>query len=145
MHILLHDIISKAFDKGLLTGRSNWSAKGLDQKSNQTKLCCVCLNNTFFFLFTFLAVKHKLIHRPSLFLLNINDISRRKDSDFLFYGDEFCHIIHYKKFDKTDIQLNEYFSNLCDWFTYNEVSIHFGEDGNKYMLFGSKRKLKIDY
>ena len=65
--------------------------------------------------------------------------------DFLFYGDELCHIIHYKKFDQTDIQLNEYFSNLCDWFTYSEVSIHFGEDGNKYMLFGSKRKLKIDY
>ena len=105
----------------------------------------MCLNNNFFFLFTFLAVKHKLIHRPSLFLLNINDISRRKDSDFLFYGDELCHIIHYKKFDKTDIQLNEYFSNLCDWFTYNELSIHFGEDGNKYMLFGSKRKLKTDY
>ena len=38
--------------------------------------------------------------------------------------------------------LNNDFSNLCEWFLDNKLSIHFGEDKTKSILFGSKRKLR---
>ena len=31
---------------------------------------------------------------------------------------------------------------LCDWFADNKLSIHFGEDKTKSILFGSKHKIK---
>ena len=34
------------------------------------------------------------------------------------------------------------FSNLCEWFHDNKLSIHFGEDETKSILFGSKPKLR---
>ena len=39
-------------------------------------------------------------------------------------------------------QLNEDFENLCDWFVDNKLSIHFGEDKTKSILFASKRRAK---
>ena len=38
--------------------------------------------------------------------------------------------------------MNNDFSNLCEWFLDNKLSIHFGEDKTKSILFGSKRKLR---
>ena len=35
------------------------------------------------------------------------------------------------------------FSNICDWFVDNKLSIHFGEDKTKSILFSSKRNLKL--
>ena len=40
-------------------------------------------------------------------------------------------------------QLTKDFSNICDWFEVNELSIHFGEDKTKSILFSSKRNLKL--
>ena len=48
-------------------------------------------------------------------------------------------------------RLNEGFENLCDWFADNKLSIHFGEDKTKSILFASKwrakniRQLNIKY
>ena len=39
-------------------------------------------------------------------------------------------------------QLNEDFKNICEWFVDNRLSIHFGEDKTKSILFASKRKIK---
>ena len=39
-------------------------------------------------------------------------------------------------------KLNQDFSSLCDWFVENKLSIHFGEDKTKAILFGSKYKIK---
>ena len=39
-------------------------------------------------------------------------------------------------------QLNVDFSNICDWFVDNKLSIHFGEDKTKSILFASKFKKK---
>ena len=37
------------------------------------------------------------------------------------------------------------FNNLCEWYLDNKLSIHFGEDKTKSILFGSKHKLrKVD-
>ena len=39
-------------------------------------------------------------------------------------------------------RLNEDFENLCDWFVDNKLSIRFGEDKTKSILFASKRRAK---
>ena len=39
-------------------------------------------------------------------------------------------------------RLNVDSSNICDWFADNKVSIHFGEDKTKSILFASKNILK---
>ena len=33
-------------------------------------------------------------------------------------------------------------SKLCEWFLDNKLSIHFGEDKTKSIVFGTKRKLR---
>ena len=38
--------------------------------------------------------------------------------------------------------LNKNFSDLCDWFVDNKLSIHFGDDKTKCILFASKNKVK---
>ena len=38
--------------------------------------------------------------------------------------------------------MNNDFSNLCEWFLDNKLSIHFGEDKTKFILFGLKSKLR---
>ena len=40
-------------------------------------------------------------------------------------------------------RLNDYFENVCDWFVDNKLlSIHFGDDKTKSILFASKRRAK---
>ena len=39
-------------------------------------------------------------------------------------------------------QLLRDFSNLCDWFVDNKLSVHFGQDKTKSILFGTKNKLR---
>ena len=38
--------------------------------------------------------------------------------------------------------LNKEFSSLCQWFIDSKLSIHFGEDKTKYILFSKTRGLK---
>ena len=44
--------------------------------------------------------------------------------------------------NNTEKQLNQDFANICDWFVNYKLSIHFGEDKTKSILFASKRKVK---
>ena len=44
--------------------------------------------------------------------------------------------------EEIEKQLNKDFENVCDWFVDNKLSIHFGEDKNKSILFVSKRNIK---
>ena len=46
-----------------------------------------------------------------------------------------------KDIDKIETQLNNDFNSICDWFVDNKLSIHFGEDKTKSIIFGSTRKL----
>ena len=39
-------------------------------------------------------------------------------------------------------RLNEDFENLCDWFADNKLSIHFGEEKTKSILFARKQRAK---
>ena len=79
---------------------------------------------------------------PLLFLLYINDMPQSVKCDLFLYADDSCLVFQHKNVKEIEKQLNEDFSNLCDWFVENKLSIHFGDDKTKSILFASKLKLK---
>ena len=79
---------------------------------------------------------------PLLFLLYINDIPQAVECEILLYADDTCLLFQHKNVKDIEKQLNKDFSNLCEWFVDNKLSVHFGEDKTKCILFGSKYKIK---
>ena len=86
---------------------------------------------------------------PLLFLLYINDVpyALSKSNAYLYADDTG---IFYQHKDTTEIEsvLNTDFANICEWFVDNKLSIHFGEDKTKCILFSRKKnlpKLNITY
>ena len=79
---------------------------------------------------------------PLLFLLYINDLPQAVDCELLLYADDTCLIFQHKEIHEIETVLKKNFSMLVDWFVDNKLSIHFGEDKTKSILFGSKRKQK---
>ena len=65
-----------------------------------------------------------------------------ESSDLLLYADDSCLTFQHKHVTEIEKHLNNDFNNLCEWFLDNKLSIHFGEDKTKPILFGSKRKLR---
>ena len=63
-------------------------------------------------------------------------------STLLLYADDSCILYQHKEVDKIEKQLNKDFENICDWFVDNKLSIHFGEDKTKSILFASKPRSK---
>ena len=67
------------------------------------------------------------------------------------YADDSCLAFQGKDVIEIEKQLNGDFTNICEWFVDNRLSIHFGEDKTKFILFASKcrikkvPKLKINY
>ena len=81
---------------------------------------------------------------PLLFLLYINDIPQAVDCDLFLYADDTCLLFQHKDLERVKEELTKNFSNICDWFVDNKLSIHFGEDKTKSMLFFTKnRKRKL--
>ena len=62
--------------------------------------------------------------------------------DLFLYADNTCLVFQSKNVKDIEKLLNEDFANICDWFVDNKLSIHFGEDKTKSILFASKRKIK---
>ena len=91
------------------------------------------------------------ILRPLLLLLFINDMVQAVNCDLLLYVDDTGLIFQHKDINIIEQQLNRNFSNICDWFVDNKLSIHFGEDKTKSILFAplnkckKLRKLNISY
>ena len=79
---------------------------------------------------------------PLLFLLYVNDMPQAVSSDLYLYADDSCLVYQHKDVKVIEQQLNKDFSNLCDWFVDNKLSIHFGEDKTKSILFSTKNKVK---
>ena len=79
---------------------------------------------------------------PLLFLLYVNDMPQAVNSELLLYADDTCLIYTAKDTKTIKEQLNSDFNSLCEWFIDNKLSIHFGEDKTKSILFGTKRHLK---
>ena len=82
---------------------------------------------------------------PLLFLLYINDMPQAVDCDLFLYADDTCLLFQHKDLERIKEELTKNFSNICDWFVDNKLSIHFGEDKTKSILSSSKnRKRKIE-
>ena len=64
------------------------------------------------------------------------------NSELLLYADDTCLIYMGKNIQKIEEQLNSDFTSLCEWFIDNKLSVHFGEEKTKSILFGTKRQLK---
>ena len=64
------------------------------------------------------------------------------ESTLFLYADDSYILYQLKEVDEIEKELNKDFENICDWFVENKLSIHFGEDKTKSILFGSKRRLK---
>ena len=75
---------------------------------------------------------------PLLFLLYVNDMPLAVNSELLLHADDTC-LIYLGKDTKTiEEHLNRDFNSLCEWFIDNKLSIHFGEEKTKSILFGTK-------
>ena len=80
---------------------------------------------------------------PLLFLIYINDLPQAvKDSDIRLYADDTCISFVHKSVKVIEEKLNQDFNSLCDWFLDNKLSIHFGEDKTKTILFSPKNLRK---
>ena len=51
-------------------------------------------------------------------------------------------MFQYKEAEEIGKVLNNDFENICNWFVDNELSIHFGEDKTKLILFATQYKIK---
>ena len=60
--------------------------------------------------------------------------------DLFLYVDDTCLVCQHKDINNIEDQLNEDFCNIRDWFVDNKLSIHFGENKTKTVLFASKFK-----
>ena len=80
---------------------------------------------------------------PSLIPVPIvNDMLMAVKCDLCLYTDDTFLVFQSKNIKDIEKQLNKDFANICDWFVDNKLSIHFGEDKTKSILFASKRKIK---
>ena len=77
---------------------------------------------------------------PLLFLLYINDMPQAADCDLFLYADDTSLIFQHKDLERVKEELKKNFSNICDWFVDNKLSIHFGEDKTKPILFSTKNR-----
>ena len=58
---------------------------------------------------------------------------------FMLMIHDFCG--QHKDINKIEKQLNKDFESICDWFVDNKLSIHFGNDKTKSILFATKFKM----
>ena len=79
---------------------------------------------------------------PLLFLLYVNDMPQSVKCELFLYADDSCLVFQHRNEKVIEEQLNKDFANLCEWFVDNKLSIHFGDDKTKSILFASKMKVK---
>ena len=90
----------------------------------------------------FCGVLQRSILGRLLFLIYVNNMPQVVRSTLLLYADSSCILYQHKEVDIIEKQLNKDFENFCHWFVDNKLSIHFGEDKTKSILFASKRRSK---
>ena len=62
------------------------------------------------------------------------------NGDLLLYADDSSLVIGDNNVNEIEKQLNINFNSLCDRFVDNKLSINFGEDKTKSILFGRENK-----
>ena len=66
-------------------------------------------------------------------------MARAVDCDLLLYADDSCLVFRDADVERIENYLNRNFNSLCNWFVENKLSIHFGEDKTKSILFARKK------
>ena len=64
------------------------------------------------------------------------------DIELLLYVDDTCLVFQHRNIKTIEEHLNRDFSTLVDWFVDNRLSVHFGEDKTKSILFSPKHRSK---
>ena len=64
------------------------------------------------------------------------------NSNLFLYADGSCLMFQHKEVEKIEKVLNNDFENIYDWFVDNKLSIHFGEDKTKLILFASQHEIE---
>ena len=82
------------------------------------------------------------ILEPLLFLLYVNNIPQSVECGLFLYADDSCLVYQHKELSVIEEHLSRDFANICDWFVDNKLTIHFGEDKTKSILFTTKNKNK---
>ena len=59
-------------------------------------------------------------------------------STLFLHADDSCILYQHKEVEEIEKQLNKDFENICDWSVDNKLSIYFGEDKTKSILFANK-------
>ena len=72
---------------------------------------------------------------PLSFLLHIS-------CDLFLYADDTYLLYQHKDLDRINKEPIKNVCNICDWFVDNKLSIHFGKDKAKSILFSTKNKKK---
>ena len=71
--------------------------------------------------------------------------------NLFLYADDTCLVCQHKDINEIERKLDEDFESICNWFADNKLSIYFGDDKTKSILFATKfkikkvRKLNIEY
>ena len=79
---------------------------------------------------------------PLLFLIYVNGKPQAINLNLLLYADDSCLMFPHEDIEEIKKELNNDIENICDCFLDSKVSIHFGEDKIKSILFASQRKIK---
>ena len=79
---------------------------------------------------------------PLLLFLYINDLPQAVVSDSLLCADDTCIVFQHINVTEIEKQLLRDFSSLCSWFADNRLSLHFGKNQTKSIVFGTKHKLR---
>ena len=58
----------------------------------------------------------------------------------IFYADDSCLVFQHKDVKEIKRNVNKNLSNIGDWFANNKLSVHFGENKTKCILFGTKHR-----
>ena len=74
-----------------------------------------------------------------IFLLYVNDTAQAVDYDLYLYADDCCLLYTWKDVKVIENNLNEKFNSLYDWFVINKLTLQFGEDKTKSIIFGTNQ------
>ena len=91
-------------------------------------------------------VRQESIIGPILFLLYVNDMKTElKNCGLRLYAGDTCILYSHQYIKFIERNLNYDFNKLYEWFIDNKLSLHFGEDKTKSILFkrGNKSNLSL--
>ena len=63
--------------------------------------------------------------------------------NLFLYADDTCLVCQHKDINEIERKLDEDFESICNWFADNKLSIYFGDDKTKSILFATKFKIKV--